>query len=359
MRKIVVHRPGGYRRLTLDEGPDPVPGPSEVVVEVEASGVNYADCIVRMGLYASAKELGYPIVPGFEFAGRVVATGQGASPIQVGQAVFGVTLFGGYASHVRIPVDQVFPIPEGLTVLQAATLPTAFLTAWYAVEQLAAVSSGTSVLVHSAAGGVGSAIVQISRLKDCRVVGVVGQPTKVAIAKAMGCHEVIDKSSGDPWRAISHVAPDGFHAIFDATGVETLAGSYRCLRPMGRLITYGFHSMLPRRGGRPNWFTLAWSYLRTPRFNPVRMAEANKSIMAFNLSFLFSERRLLQEGMSDVLRWLEAGRLKPPEVRTYQFEDVAQAHRDIESGSTSGKLALLIGSERARASRPLPQNGRL
>jgi NADPH:quinone reductase-like Zn-dependent oxidoreductase len=342
MRKIVVNRPGGYQQLEIKEEPDPIPGPGEIIVAPQAIGINYADCIVRMGLYAAARQLGYPIVPGFEFAGRVVAVGQDVSASMLGRAVLGVTLFGGYSSRVRVPVEQVFIIPDGLGVLQAATLPTAFLTAWYAIERLAAVSSGASILVHSAAGGVGSAIVQMCRLKGCRVVGVVGQPAKVEIAKRMGCDEVIDKSGGEPWQKISQMAPAGFHAVFDATGVETLAGSYRCLRPTGRLITYGFHSMLPRRGGRPHWLALAWDYLRTPRFNPVRMAEANKSVMAFNLSFLFSERDLLEQGMGNILRLLEAGRVKPLDVTAYPFENVSQAHRDIESGQTTGKLALLI-----------------
>ncbi len=197
------------------------------------------------------------------------------------------------------------------------------------------------VLVHSAAGGVGGALVQIAKLHGCRVVGVVGAPHKTELARELGADEVIDKSREPLWQRASRAAPGGYEIVLDANGVETLRQSYRHLAPTGRLVIYGFHSMLPRGRGRPNWLELAFDWLRTPRFDPLRLTNDNKSVLAFNLSYLFDRNELLQEGMKALLGWLEAGKLKPPKVREYPFERVADAHRDIESGQTVGKLVLV------------------
>ncbi|MFQ5844998.1 MAG: zinc-binding dehydrogenase [Planctomycetota bacterium] len=243
MRKVVIRRPGGDARLRVEEAPDPSPEADEVVAAVEAAGVNYADCTVRMGLYRSAKAYaGWPITPGFDVTGTVAGLGPRAGGPAAGTGVLAVTRFGGYASRVAVPRHQVFPLPDGLD------------------------------------------------------------------------------------------------AVLDASGVATLRQSYRHLAPTGRLVVYGFHSMMPRRGGRPNPRRLPFHYLRTPRFDPFRMTEQNRSVMAFNLSYLFDRRELLAEAMRRRLGWLERGRIRPPPVRRYPLERVADAHRDLESGATVGKL---------------------
>lgn len=341
MRKVVIHRPGGYERLSLEEADSPEPGPGELRVDVAAIGVNYADCVIRMGLYASARELvGWPITPGFEVAGVVSAVGPGVS-WSVGQDVIAVTRFGGYASQVVVPASQVFPAPAGLSATQAAGLPTVFLTADYALHALARPAPGEWVLVHAAAGGVGSALLQIARAAGCHVVGVVGGPHKVSAAQEMGATLVIDRSRADLWAAARGIAPGGFAAVFDANGVATLADSYRHLAPAGRLVVYGFHSMLPRRGGRPNWLKLAWDYLRTPRFAAMDLVNRNKSVMGFNLSYMFHRGDLLAAAMERVLGGFAAGALRMPTVTTYPLTEVARAHAELESGRTVGKLVLV------------------
>jgi NADPH:quinone reductase-like Zn-dependent oxidoreductase len=346
MRSIVIAKPGGYEALQLVEAPDPVPGPDEVRVRVEASGVNYADGIIRMGLYASAKELhGYPITPGFEVAGVIDAIGptsEGATPttLQVGQRVVALTLFGGYTSHLCLATHYVFPLPGNLTTQQAAALPAVFLTAWFMVHEQLHPRPGQRWLVHSAAGGVGGALVQLGRLCGAEVTGVVGAPHKVDAVLAMGASQAIDKSGGD-WRlAAQLMAPNGFDAVFDANGVATLGDSYRLLAPMGKLFIFGFASMLPRNG-RLNWLRLAWDWLRTPRFNPMHMTQSNRSVMAANLSFLSSHAPLLSAGMVWLLERFASGELQPPPVETFPLAAAADAHRRIESGQTIGKLVLV------------------
>ncbi len=343
MKRIVIPHPGGHEVLRIEEGADLVPGPGEVLVRVQAAGVNYADCVTRMGLYASAKKYeGYPMTPGFEVAGTVGALGDGVDDLAPGDEVMAVTRFRGYAEQVQVPRSQVYRRPAGMTPIQAASFPAVFLTAWYALFELAHPHPGDIVLIHSAAGGVGSALLQLARAAGCRTVGVVGAPHKVEAARALGAERVIDKSSTALWPEAERAAPEGYAAVFDANGPATLRQSYRHLAPTGKLVVYGFHSMLPRRGGVPSRLRLALDYLRTPRFDPFRMTGENRSIMGFNLSYLFDRQDLLQTGMIDLLTKFESGLLRLPAVTAYPFEEPARAHRDLESGQTVGKLVLVL-----------------
>lgn len=342
MKHVVVRRPGGWERLELETAPDPAPGDGEVLVRTDAVGVNFADVIVRMGLYESARKyVGWPITPGFEFAGTVAATGRGVSDVRPGARVFGVTRFGGYATHVVVPRDQVFAVPRGMTASEAAAFPAVYLTAYYALFELAAAKPGMRLLVHSAAGGVGGALLQLARVAECTTVGVVGRTAKVDAARALGANVVIDKSTEDLWRMARRHATGGYDAVFDANGVETLRDSYDHLATPGRLVVYGFATMLPRGRGRPSWRKLAIDWLRTPRFDPLKMTNENRSVLAFNLSYLFERKQDLLPAFDRLLKWAGDGRIQPPRVTEMPLDQVAAAHRALESGDTTGKLVLV------------------
>ncbi len=352
MRKVVIEKPGGYDRLKVVEAPDPQPGPGEAVVRTEAVAVNFADTAIRMGLYSSAKKLhGFPITPGFEFAGTVEklgptkekpdsSLGPYSQGLAEGDSVLGVSLFGGFASHVVVPLHQIFRRPEVLSVDAAAGFPVVHLTAWYALKELANVRPGRWVLVHSAAGGVGCAAVQVAKLLGCHVVGVVGASHKVETVKQYGADAVVDKSAGELWKQVEAVRPEKFDVVLDPNGRATLWQSFMHLRKPGRLVLYGFATMLKKGKGTPSWPKLFWDYLRTPRFNPIKLVDGNRSVLAFNLSYLFNEHDLLTEGMTQLLEWREAGKLVDPPLNTYSLDDVAKAQRDIEAGQTRGKLIL-------------------
>ena len=346
MRKVVIHRAGGRERLQLEDHPTPAAGPGEVLVDVEAAGVNFADVAVRLGLYASAKKyVGWPITPGFEVAGRVRAGGDGARDLEPGTPVIAVTRFGGYASAIAVPRAQVLPRPEGMSATAAAGLPVVGLTSYYALFELCRPRPGQRVLVHSAAGGVGGALLQLARIARCEPIGTVGSTKKVEHARRLGAAAVIDRSKEDLWRAAERHAPDGYDMIFDANGPATLRQSYRHLAPTGRLVVYGFASMLSRGGsGRTSPLRLVSGWLRIPRFSPLRMTSENRSVLAFNLSFLFERTALFQEAMERLLGWHAGGDLVLPPPTTYPLGRVADAHRDLESGETTGKLVLVTGA---------------
>ncbi len=339
--RVLIHKPGNYEQLKYERHPMPDPGPGQVCIEVRAAGVNFADTIVRMGLYASAKEyVQGPISPGFEVSGVVSAVGKGTQNLSVGDKVFALSLFNGYASHLVVNQGYVFPKPESMSFDEAAAIPTIFLTAWYALHELAHPRPGAKVLVHSAAGGVGGALVQLAKIANCEVVGVVGGGHKVQEAKQLGADHVIDKSSESLWEQAERFAPDGYDVILDANGVSTLGASYKHLRRSGKLVVYGFHSMIHKFAGRPNWPRMALDYLRTPRFNPMDMTNESKSVLSFNLSYLFDRQEIAAEAMAQISGWLASGEIRPPKIQRYSLQEAARAHADIESGRTVGKLVL-------------------
>jgi synaptic vesicle membrane protein VAT-1 len=343
MRRVIVRRPGGTRALLIETAPDPTPSGDEVCVEVRAAGVNFADLVVRMGLYGSAKKyVGWPIVPGFEVSGTVRAVGERVATFQPGDAVIGVTRFGGYATALCLPEMQVQRLPPGMSFSAGATFPVAFLTAWYALVELSRLRPGYVVLVHSAAGGVGSAMVTLAKRAGCRVIAVVRGAHKVAPVEALGADVVIDKQREPLWPAVERTAPQGLHVVVDANGSETLRESYAHLRPTGRVIVYGFHSLLGRGSDRLNPFRALLGLLRVPRFNPFQMVEKNTGVLAFNLSYLFDELPIFREALGELFGALTRGELRLPSVMEVAFDDVARAHELLHSGTTVGKVALVV-----------------
>lgn len=344
MQKVIVRRPGSYNRLEVTAEPEPPVPEGHALVRTASIGVNFADVVVRLGLYPSAKKyVGWPITPGFEFSGVIERLGTGDNPddLKVGDRVVGVVRFGAYAGQIAAPYQYLFRVPGGVGLVEAGVIPVASLTAYYALQTLGAAASGKKVLIHSAAGGVGSAMVQMAKIFGCEVTGVVGSPEKVEFVRALGADFVFVKKSKRFVSRLKEVAPEGFDLILDANGAHSMRQSYHMLRPTGRLILYGAHTMLTRGSGRPNWFKLAWDFLRTPRFNPLDMINENKSVMAFNLSYLFDERELLRTAFTQILGWYGEGRLRLPRVEEFPLGDVGAAHKALQSGATMGKLTLI------------------
>ena len=348
MKKVLIEKPGSFDQLRYVDAPTPKPRPGHALVRTRAIGVNFADCVVRMGLYPSAKEyVGWPITPGFEFSGTIEALGEGASGSEVadafsiGDAVFGVVRFFAYATHVEVPLSQLRKKPTALSFEQAGAVPVAALTAFYALVVQGQATAGTKVLVHSAAGGVGSTLVQLARHLGCTVTGVVGSSHKVEWVRELGADLVIDRSKPGWADAARAFAAQGFDIVLDANGVSTLRQSYKLLRPTGRLVVYGAHSMLTRGSGRPHWGKLAWDFVRTPRFSPLDLTNDNKSVMAFNLSYLFDEQALLKSSFDRLTDLYAQGALRVAETRVFPLRCAADAHRELQSGTTRGKLVLV------------------
>jgi len=391
--------------------------PSLVVLRIYAFAINYADCCIRWGLYESANRfVGYPIVPGFDVAGVVEqvipssstsSSSSSSSPLlKVGDRVYGATFFGAYSTRCLIPANQLRKIPEGLSFAKAAALPAVSLTALYALhlggrlpsttttkttssstssredeyesqEQSSNNNSTTviiapsnrSILIHSAAGGVGSMMVQMAKMLGLSpVVGVVGRTAKVEEAKALGCDVVIDKqrlreeaqaegsssaSTSIPtsmmWDLIEASGPpDGYSIIADPNGVSTLQDSFDHLCPAGKLVVFGFHSNLPMGRDSLNpieWVRMVFKASKMPTFDPMELVTSNKSVLGFNLSFFANETKMLDPMYDQIERWLSSSLLRCPRVTEIPMDRIGEAHQLIQSGTTVGKLVMIASTD--------------
>ena len=342
MNKIVIRRPGSPGRLRVENADPPIPGRGEFLVEVHAIGVNYADCIARMGLYRSSWDMvGWPLTPGFEVAGRILARGEASDDLMVGERVLCLTRFGGYAELVAVPELQVFRLADDIPTTAAASIPVSFLTACHALD-LAAPPAGGAVLVHSAAGAAGSAIAQVARVAGLRVFGVVGSGDKVEAAFCAGADAVALR--GKVWHAEARrFAPQGYAAVFDAGG-NTLRRSFALVAPIGRLVVYGSHGIVPPTGRLIDLPRVALRYALMPRFGALALANTNRSVMAFNLSYLFDRSDLIRATMERIMTMLAAGSIAPPPLEHFRLSEAADAHRRLQSGRTIGKLVLIPDS---------------
>lgn len=339
-RQIIIEKPGGYRVFRLDDTPIEDPLPGEIQVDVRACGINFADISVRLGLYAAAKG-SYPICPGLEFAGVVARTGSNIKDFEPADRVFGASHFGAYTTAINSARQNLWKLPDTWDFKKGATFPVAYLTAYYALHHVGHLRVSDKVLVHSAAGGVGTALLHLLKTNGNISVGVVGRSQKVSAAEKAGATFVIDKGKQDLWARAEELSPEGYDLILDANGASTLKESYQHLRSAGRLLIYGFASMFSR-SGRKNPVKLIWYYLRTPRFNPFDLTGSNKTVSGFNLIYLFDRVDLFRNIMDTLLEWEQEGRLPPMPITTFPFEDVTKAHQAMESGATVGKLVLEV-----------------
>lgn len=342
-KRVRIYKPGSWNRLVIEDFECPEPGPDEVKIDVKAAGINFADVCVRQGLYSSANEfVGFPITPGFETAGIIAAVGKNVKDVKPGDRVIAITFFGGYSSQITVKASYVRPIPAGLDFAQAAGVPGVFLTSYFAAYWLPRIHPGSVALVHSVAGGVGLSLTQMLKDLGCKVVGVVGSSHKIEVAKEYGADVVIDKSTTNLWVAAEKESPNGYDLIYDPNGISTFKQSYSHLAQCGLLFVYGFQSMLSKNKGRQNPLILMRDFLRTPRFSPFDMTKANKSVMGFNVSYLYERQDIVDEGLALIMSKLEDKTFRALPVTPYAFKDVAKAHQDIESGKTTGKLVLIF-----------------
>ncbi|MFB9248807.1 quinone oxidoreductase [Sphaerisporangium melleum] len=319
MRAVVMEELGGPEVLKVREWPDPEPGPGQLVVDIEFAGVNFMDTGSRVG-FGLVGEV--PVVIGVEGAGRVAAIGEGVSGFAVGDRVAWVSVFGSYAEKIAVPADQVVPIPDDIPSDIAAAVMMQGLTAHHFVTESAPLALGETALVHAAAGGVGRMVTQLLKLRGVRVIGLVSREDKIAAAKAAGADEALVSSDGDfVDRVLALTDGEGVHAVFDGGGAGTFWASIEVLRRVGTLVYYG-----PLIGDIPT----------------VRMFDLPKSIRITYAVYAdhIHSRELLLKHAGDLFAKIRAGELKVDITGRYPLGSAEQAHIDIESRRTSGKLLL-------------------
>jgi alcohol dehydrogenase len=344
-----VRRPGGLDRLERQAEPLPDPGPGEARVAVKAVGLNFADVFACLGLYSATPAGAF--IPGLEVAGVVEGLAPAASglrpadTIRPGDRVYGLTRFGGYATAVNLDLRYLRQIRPDWSFAEAAAFPVQALTAWYGLIELGAAKAGDVVLVQSAAGGVGLNALAILAGCSARVIAAVGRaakrdylvehaglaPDQVIVRERRGFGAQLD-------RALGAARADGFDLVFDAVAGPYFRPAYRRVRPAGRYVVYGAADFMPRRP-RLHYLPLALRYLRRPRLDPLRMIQENRSVMAFNLIWLWDQAERLPRALGEIERLIRT----PPLVgRRFPFAEAPAALRHLQGGESIGKVVLEV-----------------
>jgi NADPH:quinone reductase-like Zn-dependent oxidoreductase len=339
MRQVVITRHGPPEVLQAGEAPDPVPRAGEVRIAVRAAGVNFADIMARLGLYPDAPPL--PAVVGYEVAGVVDAVSSSDVPFRPGDRVFAFTRFGGYASLAVAPATFVFRTPQELSDVEAAAIPVNYLTAFVALETLAHVSAGETVLVHGAGGGVGIAATQLAKQRGATVIGT-ASAMKLDAIRSLGVDHPVDHQRDVPGEIRRLTKGRGVDVVLDPIGGRSARISYELLAPLGRLVLYGASTLAS--GERRNLWRVVRTLIEMPAFRPLSLMNRNRGVFGLNLGHLWSETGRLRSAAETLLSGFVAGQLRPVIAKTFPLDKAADAHRYIQSRANIGKVILTIDS---------------
>ncbi|MUL42365.1 NADPH:quinone oxidoreductase family protein [Streptomonospora sp. PA3] len=323
MKALRVHETGEPRDvLRLEEVEQPRPGPGQVLVRVRGAAVNFPDALLCRGMYQVKPPL--PFTPGVELCGEVVEAGEGVAAIEAGARVLGSAELpaGAFADYALMSADAVFPAPESLTDDEAACLFIGYQTGWFALHRRAHLREGETVLVHAAAGGVGSAAVQLAKAAGARVVGVVGGPEKANTAAALGADVVVDRRSEDFVGAVKeYTGGRGADVVFDPVGGDAYERSTKCIAFEGRIVVVGF----------------AGGTIPTPGLNHALIK--NYSILGLHWG-LYRQRapETIPEAHERLTELADQGLVKPLVSERLSAADLPAGVQRLAGGETVGRL---------------------
>jgi NADPH:quinone reductase-like Zn-dependent oxidoreductase len=309
--------------------------------------VNFADVMMRRGLYPDAPKL--PAVAGYEVAGTVDAVGRDVAPGLAGRRVVAMTRFVGYSEWVCVPAGLVWELPAGIDETIAAAVPVNYLTAWQMLRVMAPPAAGETVLIHSAAGGVGQAARQLAALAGARVLGT-ASPAKHAQLKATGVAAVFDSTAGDFAAEVREAtAGRGADIVLEPRSGRWIMESYRSLAKCGRLVLFGFSSAAVGSGS--GTLSALRTLARVPwlRINPISLMNDNKSLAGVNLGRMWDQQERTGRWMDAILELVSEGRLTPVIDRVLPFSEAAEAHRRLEERLNVGKIVLVPDKEEGSA----------
>ncbi|MFN3705546.1 MAG: quinone oxidoreductase family protein [Thermoflexales bacterium] len=321
MKAIRVHRSGEPDVLQLEELPTPEPGPGEVLVRVEAAGLNFIDVYQRRGWYA----MPLPFTPGMEGAGVIEAIGPEVELFRPGNRVAWAMTVGAYAEYALVPAERLVHVPEDITLEQAAAILLQGMTAHYLARSAFPLRKGDTALIHAAAGGTGQLLVQVARMCGARVIATVSSEAKAALAREAGADEVIIYTQQDFESEVRRLTEGrGVDVVYDSVGRDTFLKGLSCLRPRGFMVLFG-------QSSGP-----------VGDFDPQLLSQKGSLFLTRpTLAHYMLTRGELLWRSEEVFRWLREGAVRLRIDRTFPLEQAAEAHRYIEGRLTKGKVLLL------------------
>jgi NADPH2:quinone reductase len=321
MKAVEVHAIGGPETLHLIDVPTPVPGPEDILIEVESAGLNYADIMMRRGLYHGGPKP--PFIPGFEAAGHIAACGEKVQHLAIGQRVVAMTGIGSYAQFVSVPASRVIPLPDNVSFDEGAAFPAQYLTAYFCLHDCGKVSAGQTVLIHAAAGGVGTAAIQLAKLAGAQVIATASSNEKLDLCKRLGADHLVNYKTTDFLDVVKEVTRGkGVEVVLESVGGEIYEKSQQALATFGRLVVFGCASGV------------------AGRTDPIDLLFRNKSIIGFHLGRYTADREAMTRATSAMFPAWHSGKLKPVIGRTFPLNQAAGAQNWITDRRSIGKVIL-------------------
>jgi NADPH:quinone reductase len=320
MKAIQIRETGGPEVLALVDLPIPVPGPGQVLIRIEAIGMNFIEIYFRKGQYKAT----FPVVPGSEAAGTVEECGSGVTGFKAGDAVASTAVLGSYAEYALVPAAQLVKVPDGLTPEQAAAALLQGMTAHYLAYSTWPLKSGETCLVHAGAGGVGLLLTQMAARIGARVITTVSTKEKAELSREAGASDVILYTQQDFVTEVKRLTHGkGVDVVYDSVGKTSFEGSLNCLRPRGLLALFGGSSGA------------------VPPFDLIQLSsKGSLYVTRPTLWHYVATRDELEKRANDVLNWVKSGTLKLRMEHVYALEQAGQAQADMENRKTTGKILL-------------------
>ncbi len=337
LRKVYAIRSGDLRNLRISESRLEAPSPGEVQIQVSHIGLNFADLFAIWGLYSATPKGTF--IPGLEYSGTVSKVGDNAlSNLRVGDKIMGITRFGAYATALNIDARYVVGLPDHWELEHGAAYLVQVLTAYYALFELGNLAKDKTVLIHSGAGGVGIYANRLAKGIGAHTIGTTGSKSKEAFMKDEGYDRVIVRSSQFAHDLKAQLGERKLDLILECIGGTILKEGFNQLAPEGRMVVYG-SAQYASAGNRPNYLKILWNYLRRPKIDPLILPNTNRSILGFNLIWLYHE----VEKMHDLLGKIEQFKLGLPHIgHRFAFDELPQAVKKFQSGTTTGKLVVAV-----------------
>ena len=340
MRKIVYPRAGGVETIQIVEEDDPVPQSDQVCVRIHRAGINFAELMMRQGLYGASPD--FPLTPGYEASGVVIGVGDQVATLKEGDRVLAMTGFGGYSEKVCLDARRVIPIPDSVSFDQAAAIPVTYGTAFHMLVHLGRISKGDSVLIHHAAGGVGTAVAQICQSFGASLVVGTASTPKRDFVESMGMR-FVDREGEDFEEVCKDLTEGkGVHHAIDPVGGRHLLRSYKSLRKGGKLYYFGASAAV--KGEKRSRLSELRMWGGMPRFDPLKLMTSNKAVFGVHMGLLEDET-VFKGHLSSLSKMLENGEIDPVIDSVWRFEKVAEAQMHMHDRKNRGKVLLDFSPE--------------
>ncbi|XP_068774912.1 synaptic vesicle membrane protein VAT-1 homolog, partial [Struthio camelus] len=336
-RALVLTGFGGYEKVKVQARRGGGPGPGELSVRVRACGLNFADLLARQGLYE--RQPPPPYCPGMECAGTVRALGDGVRGRQVGDKVIVLAKSGLWQEVVNVPANQTWLMPEGMSFEEGAAFPVNYITAYMILFDFGNLRPNQSVLIHMAAGGVGTAAIQLCKTVENVTIFGTASASKHDALRESGVAHPIDYRTMDYVEEVRKISPKGVDIVMDPLGGSDTSKAFHLLKPMGKLITYGVSNLIT--GQKKNLMAVAKTWWNQFSINALQLLHHNKAVCGYNLGNMEEEYELLGGVITKLVNLYSQGKIKPKIDSVWPFEQVADAMRQMQEKKNVGKVILV------------------